>query len=60
MEKDPVCGMLVDPLEAAAERRVQQHVYYFCSPRCAVRFDLDPLRYVGAPPTPGVQSDGSR
>ena len=59
MEKDPVCGMLVDPLEAAAERRVQQHVYYFCSPRCVERFDLDPLRYI-APSASGGQSDGSR
>ena len=59
MEKDPVCGMLVDPLEAAAERRVQQQVYYFCSPRCVERFDLDARRYVGASPPPKGPADAS-
>lgn len=46
MEKDPVCGMLIDPASAAGERRYQGVVYHFCSPQCLQRFDADPRRYV--------------
>lgn len=46
MEKDPVCGMLVDPKQAAGQRVHQNETYYFCSPACLVKFDQAPLRYV--------------
>lgn len=46
MEKDPVCGMLVDPQRAAGQRQHQEHTYYFCSPICLSRFDQAPERYV--------------
>lgn len=36
---DPVCGMEVDPESAAATRRRQGQLYYFCSARCAETFD---------------------
>ena len=45
MEKDPVCGMLVDPRDAAEKRVVQGKDYYFCSAACAGKFDLAPERY---------------
>jgi YHS domain-containing protein len=45
MEKDPVCGMAVNPSEAAAQRRHQGHAYYFCSAGCAAKFDQNPERY---------------
>lgn len=48
MEKDPVCGMLVDPKQAAGQRQHQDHTYYFCSPACLARFDQAPERYVAA------------
>ena len=45
MERDPVCGMLVDPKEAAGERRFEGMTYYFCSPACLAKFDHAPQRY---------------
>ena len=42
---DPVCGMSVDPTNAAATREHNGSTYYFCSPGCAAAFDADPERY---------------
>src|SRR5882672_304876 len=42
--KDPVCGMSVDPANAAATRRHAGETYYFCSKHCAERFDGEPER----------------
>jgi hypothetical protein len=36
---DPICGMSVDTAAPGATRRVDTADYYFCSPRCAERFD---------------------
>jgi hypothetical protein len=36
---DPICGMTVDTSAPGAVRHVDREVYYFCSPRCAERFD---------------------
>jgi YHS domain-containing protein len=47
MEKDPVCGMEVDPKTAAGKSEYQGHTYYFCSPGCKRDFDKDPAQYVG-------------
>lgn len=46
MEKDPVCGMLVRPAEAAEQRSVQGRTYYFCSVACVAKFDQAPQQYV--------------
>ena len=32
MEKDPVCGMQVDPKKAAGTSEYQGKTYYFCNP----------------------------
>lgn len=45
MEKDPVCGMLVRPEEAAEQRAIQGRIYYFCSAACAAKFDQAPRQY---------------
>ncbi|MBI3772746.1 MAG: YHS domain-containing protein [Gammaproteobacteria bacterium] len=45
MEKDPVCGMLVDPEHTAGQRDYQGRNYYFCSPACLAKFDQAPQRY---------------
>jgi len=45
---DPICGMTVDPTTAAAHRTFEGAEYWFCSPRCAARFDADPRRHVAA------------
>ena len=39
MERDPVCGMNVEPAKAAATRRLVGKTYYFCARGCAERFD---------------------
>jgi uncharacterized membrane protein YraQ (UPF0718 family)/YHS domain-containing protein len=38
--RDPVCGMEVDVTAPAAVRRLAGDTFYFCSPRCAERFDV--------------------
>jgi YHS domain-containing protein/uncharacterized membrane protein YraQ (UPF0718 family) len=43
--KDPVCGMQVERGHAPAQRTHDHTVSYFCSDRCAARFDSDPARY---------------
>jgi YHS domain-containing protein len=47
MEKDPVCGMEVDPKTAAVKSEYQGQTYYFCCAGCKQDFDKDPARYVG-------------
>jgi len=44
--KDPVCGMMVDPLTAAGKFEYAGNVYYFCNPRCLDRFSHDPEGYL--------------
>jgi len=46
-EKDPVCGMDVDPKTAAGKTEYQGQVYYFCSLGCKRAFDKDPQKYAG-------------
>lgn len=46
MERDPVCGMMVDAKTAAGKSEYQGKTYYFCAPGCKAAFDKDPLRYV--------------
>lgn len=48
MEKDPVCGMLVDSQNAAGQRNVGGRTYYFCSAGCLAKFDAKPERYVAS------------
>jgi Cu+-exporting ATPase len=51
MERDPVCGMTVDPAKAAAKVEVGGRIYYFCAMGCAARFEKDPARFLGAATT---------
>jgi Cu+-exporting ATPase len=48
METDPVCGMDVDPNQAAATSVYKGQTYYFCSRGCKVAFDKDPEKYLQA------------
>ncbi len=46
-ERDPVCGMQVDPARAAA--LTAEHAgkrYYFCSLGCAAKFQANPDKYL--------------
>ena len=45
MEKDPVCGMNVDPGKAAGTSIYEGRTYYFCSPGCKAKFDAQPQSY---------------
>lgn len=45
MNKDPVCGMAVDPVENPYFSDHQGQTYYFCSAACKQRFDQNPERY---------------
>ncbi|HEY3455487.1 MAG TPA: heavy metal translocating P-type ATPase, partial [Bryobacteraceae bacterium] len=39
MEKDPICGMTVDPSNAAGKSELDGNTYYFCSLGCKRKFD---------------------
>ena len=45
-EIDPVCGMEVDPANAAGEYNYEGRTYYFCSASCLAKFKADPLTYL--------------
>jgi Cu+-exporting ATPase len=45
MEKDPICGMMVDPAKAAGHSAYGGKTYHFCSTGCKSRFEKDPARY---------------
>src|ERR1700737_3350981 len=55
-EKDPVCGMTVDPSKAAAKQEFQGNTYYFCSKRCAERFAREPDKFLSAPGSSGMET----
>jgi YHS domain-containing protein len=42
---DPVCGMRIDPDDAAATAEHDGKVYYFCSETCRDLFEGDPDSY---------------
>src|SRR5450432_4492489 len=43
---DPVCGMHVDAEQAAGKSTYRNQTYYFCSPGCAAKFEVDPEKYL--------------
>ncbi len=47
MAKDPVCGMEVDPKEAAGKSEYKGRVCYFCGLGCKRDFDQNPGKYAG-------------
>lgn len=46
MERDPVCGMSVNPASANLTAEHQGKTYYFCCQSCAQKFFADPGQYV--------------
>ncbi len=46
--KDPVCGMMIDDQQAAAQSDYEGTHVYFCSAACKAKFDDDPRKYVTA------------
>ncbi len=53
-EKDPVCGMLVNPDSARAKLDHHGKTYFFCSARCAERFQKEPEAFLLKPGTAGM------
>src|SRR6266540_3313332 len=47
---DPVCGMVVDPTEAAGTHQYAGTTYVFCSSDCLERFQANPGTYLTGPP----------
>lgn len=46
MEKDPVCGMSVDPKDSAGKSEYMGKEYYCCSLGCKKAFDKEPEKYI--------------
>ncbi len=46
MEKDPVCGMTVDPARAKATHEHAGKMYYFCCAGCKEKFSAAPAKYL--------------
>src|SRR5262250_3133780 len=46
MERDPVCGMSVEPRQAAAHVVHAGNAYYFCAAGCAARFKASPEKFL--------------
>ena len=57
-EKDPVCGMTVDPSTAKYKFEHSGKAYYFCCAHCLEKFRNDPVRYLTGNPvtTSGMHS----
>ncbi len=46
MERDPVCGMQVDPASARAKAEYGGKSYFFCCAGCAKKFEAAPEQYL--------------
>ena len=46
MEKDPVCGMDVDPKTSTQKADHNGKTYYFCGPGCKKAFLADPAKFL--------------
>jgi P-type Cu+ transporter len=47
MERDPVCGMSVEPQPAAGSAEHDRKTYYFCSTGCLEQFKAEPGKFAG-------------
>ena len=45
MQKDPVCGMMVDEKKTKLSSTHEGKSFYFCSAACKTGFDKDPKKY---------------
>jgi Cu+-exporting ATPase len=45
MERDPVCGMEMDPATAPARMERDGRTYYFCSQACKDQFEKNPAQF---------------
>jgi len=54
MEKDPVCGMTVDPVRAKATYEHAGNTYYFCCRGCQEKFSAEPAKYLSSRKLEGI------
>ncbi len=52
VQKDPVCGMNVQPATAKGSSAYQGKLYYFCNLKCKVKFDAQPQFYLNSQSAP--------
>ena len=48
MERDPVCGMELQPGQEGASVNYQGRGYHFCSAECRQTFEQDPKQYAAS------------
>jgi Cu+-exporting ATPase len=58
-QKDPVCGMLVDPANARFRAEHEGTGYVFCCAGCRDKFSADPSRYLSPAPAPAAPVAGA-
>ena len=46
---DPICGMTVEPGNAAGKHVYNGQTYYFCSQHCLAKFKEDPEKFLKSP-----------
>ena len=46
MAIDPVCGMNVDPSTAKNKFELNNVTYYFCNPKCEIKFKANPQKFL--------------
>src|SRR5260370_13447304 len=51
-QKDPVCGMDVDPANARYQTQHNGKEYFFCSAGCLAKFQANPEKILSSPPKP--------
>ena len=54
LEKDPVCGMTVDPARAKATYEHNEKTYFFCCAGCKEKFKADPGKYLATKTLAGI------
>ena len=52
MERDPVCGMTVNPATAKWKTEHAGKTHYFCGERCLTKFRASPAQYLAPPGSP--------
>ena len=59
MEKDPVCGMDVDPHTAKHRAEFEGKTYYFCAAGCRQKFLSHPKQYIHRTSTEAIAPEGT-
>jgi P-type Cu+ transporter len=58
VERDPVCGMNVNPATSKHIHEHQGKKFYFCCARCVEKFKADPSQYLDKPRSSGLVTLG--